>query len=93
MAHNHHSHCDSCLHEHHDHDHHSHGEIDSTEKLLALLNHMCLHNESHAGELERIADKLRESGKDEAASLVKEAFELMNKSNSKLRKAYEEAAK
>ena len=52
-------------HEHHDHEHgneheHEHGGIETKEKAVALLNHMSAHNEAHAEELLKVADKLKD---------------------------------
>lgn len=66
-----------------DHEHHAHdySSIDSTEKLIALLEHMLHHNESHTDELSGIVTALRKNDKNEAAEVVESAISEYSKGN------------
>ena len=74
----------SHVHSHeHDHDHghtHSH-EAPQGDKMTALLDYMVKHNESHAAELDQVAEKLRQAGKDSAAEQIKKAVDEYQKGN------------
>ena len=60
---------------------HDYSSIDSTEKLIALLNHMLRHNESHTDELSGIVTALRKNDKNEAAEVVESAISEYSKGN------------
>ncbi|MCR5671253.1 MAG: cobalt transporter [Butyrivibrio sp.] len=84
------------LHDHHEHDHehhhdhehgHSHGPMENKEQLLALLEYTCKHNESHADELDKMAEKLTSFGNEDAAKEVLKAKEFFAKGNASLREA------
>ncbi len=66
---------------------HHHPVPDSEEKLVALLSHLCEHNESHTEELSHLADKLKEFGHEKEAAALQEAADLYTKGNEKLREA------
>ncbi len=82
-------------HEHtHSHSHeHTHGPVENREQIVALLNYMCKHNESHEAELSKIIEKLRALGEESAADDVKAAQELFAKGNEALRAAFEKISK
>ncbi|MBE5836467.1 hypothetical protein [Butyrivibrio sp.] len=90
--HEHHEHEHGSEHEH-EHHHHEHGGIETKEKAVALLNHMSAHNEAHAEELLKVADKLKDFGNGEASAKVLEAAEFFKKGNELLREACECASK
>ena len=68
----------------HDHDH-SHGHHDqvSAEETLALLTYMVGHNRHHAQELHELAHGV----KGEAAALLHDAVDDLERSNEKLARA------
>lgn len=75
--------CSGCGGHEHDHDHghtHSH-EAPQGDKMAALLDYMVKHNESHAAELDQVAEKLRQAGKDSAAEQIKKAVDEYQKGN------------
>lgn len=75
--------CGGCGGHEHDHDHghtHSH-EAPQGDKMTALLDYMVKHNESHAAELDQVAEKLRQAGKDSAAEQIKKAVDEYQKGN------------
>ena len=80
-------------HEHqheHTHDHqHEHSSIDSKEKLIALLDHMQQHNVSHATELNKILDTVKELGGEKVYEEVSLAIKDYTEGNEKLKKALE----
>ena len=77
-------------HDHHHHDHHHDHEVPETrDKMITLLDYNCRHNESHASELKRLADKLKDQGHDAEAAKVAEACEAFDKGNAALRQALE----
>ena len=71
----------------HEHHHHEHGSIDSKEKLIALLDHMQQHNVSHAKELERILDSIKELGGEKVYEDVNLAIKAYTEGNEKLANA------
>ena len=81
-------------HSQHEHDHqaahdHEHNIPDSGEKIVAVLDYTLKHNISHADELSRLSEKLKDLGKDDAAAKVTEASEFFAKGNALLSEALE----
>ena len=74
--------CSGCAgHEHHEHGHtHTH-EAPQGDKMTALLDYMLKHNESHAAELDQVAEKMRAAGKAAAAEQIKKAVDEFQKGN------------
>lgn len=73
--------CSGCGGHEHDHGHtHSH-EVPQGDKMTALLDYMLKHNESHAAELDQVAEKLRQAGKESAAEQIKKAVDEYQKGN------------
>ena len=77
--------CGGCgSHEHtHEHGHthaHTH-EAPQGDKMVALIDYMLKHNEHHAAELDQVAEKLRQAGKDSAAEQIKKAVDEYQKGN------------
>lgn len=70
----------------HEHNHHL-PAADSAEELTAVLEFMLRHNISHTGELDQLADKLRQTGKTEAADGISAALGKYNEGNSLLAEA------
>ncbi len=71
-----------------EHNHHNHVHGHSTEgETLALLKYMSHHNAHHAEELLETVASLEGN----AAVLVKEAVELLNKSTEKINQAIKES--
>lgn len=82
-------------HDHHDHDHahgHSHegcehtdcsgcSEADPKQQLTALLTYMLQHNQSHAAELDQMAEKIRQAGMEQAAEQIKKGVDEFQKGN------------
>lgn len=70
----------------HNHCNHTHS-CASAEETVALLKYMAHHNAHHAQELMETVASLP----DEAALLIKEAVELLNKSTDKINQAIKES--
>ena len=70
----------------HNHTHHTHGHT-SDKETIALLKYMAHHNAHHAEELMETAASFEGN----AALLIKEAVELLNKSTEKINQAIKEA--
>lgn len=84
-------------HDHHAHDHgHSHEECheecshehcgncqeaDPKQQLTALLTYMLQHNQSHAAELDQMAEKIRSAGMEQAAEQIKKGVDEFQKGN------------
>lgn len=76
-------------HEHHHEHHHEHGhehcgacqETDPVKQTTALLSYMLTHNQSHAAELDQMAEKVRALGMDQAAEQIKKAVDEFQKGN------------
>jgi len=69
-------------HEHaHCHEHDNAPAEKPADQNEALLTYMLQHNQSHAAELDQMAGKLREAGKDEAANQVRKAVDEFQKGN------------
>ena len=82
-------------HDHHDHDHahgHNHegcehtdcsgcSEADPKQQLTALLTYMLQHNQSHAAELDQMAEKIRQAGMEQAAEQIKKGVDEFQKGN------------
>lgn len=49
--------------------------------MTALVDYMLKHNEHHAAELDQVAEKLRQAGKDAAAEQIKKAVDEYQKGN------------
>ena len=78
-------------HDHHEHDHHhDHGNIDSPEKLKALLSHMHEHNVHHTEELHGLAHALKDQGRPELSEKVHEAMHQYDKGNTLLAEVLKE---
>ena len=74
----------------HDHDHHHHHPApENMEQVLALLDYTCIHNHSHADELPKLAEKIRNLGNEDAASKVMEAAGFFDRGNDLLQEALE----
>ncbi len=54
---------------------------EGADKMSALLDYMLKHNEHHAAELDQLAGKLAESGKEAAAEQVRRAVDEYQKGN------------
>lgn len=90
-----HGHCHGHAHEHtheHGHDHgHTHEHCGSCEsgcegkkpgsEQEALLSYMLDHNKHHAAELAEVAQKFRETGKENVAAQIEKAIENFDKGN------------
>jgi hypothetical protein len=93
--HKHHTHDDGNSHEHehehghiHNHEHeHEHTHIHVKDEDTAVLKYMFDHNCHHTGELRELAGKLMDSGKPEAAELIKKAVNHFGQGNAELEKA------
>ena len=51
------------------------------DKMAALLDYMLKHNEHHAAELDQLAGKLSQSGKEAAAEQIRRAVDEYQKGN------------
>ena len=65
----------------HGHHHHDHGPMDTKEQMAVLLDYMLKHNQSHAGELDKMAAKLAEKDLPEASEQVRKAVDEFTKGN------------
>lgn len=80
-----------CPHGHaheHSHEHHHEGECESCQGCSqpanqneALLQYMLQHNQSHAVELDQMAEKLQKEGLEDVASQIKKAVDEFQKGN------------
>lgn len=71
-----------------EHNHHGHTHDHSSDnETIALLKYMAHHNAHHAEELMETVSSLS----DNAAILIKEAVELLNKSTDKINQAIKES--
>lgn len=84
-----HEHTHTYTHEHDGHHHHDQPIPETKDRMVALLDYNCQHNESHADELKKLSAKLKEQGKDAAAAKVDEACDSFTKGNASLREALE----
>ncbi len=85
--HDHENHDHEYAHQHGGHHHHDEPIPDSKDRMVALLDYNCQHNESHASELQRLAEKLKSQGHTAEASKVEEACASFTKGNASLREA------
>ena len=77
-------------HAHHDHEHHhSHEGADAMKETVALVGYMTRHNKEHAKELEELADKLKELGKEDAAEILEKGVARFEEGNQYLDLALE----
>ncbi|WP_034444775.1 hypothetical protein [Butyrivibrio sp. AE2032] len=74
-------------HQHGSHHHHDEPIPESKDRMVALLDYNCQHNESHASELKRLAEKLKDQGYEAEAAKVSEACDAFEKGNAALREA------
>ncbi|MDY3920169.1 MAG: cobalt transporter [Candidatus Limivivens sp.] len=56
-------------------------DADPKQQLTALLNYMLQHNQSHAAELDQMAEKIRSAGMENAAEQIKKAVDEFQKGN------------
>ena len=63
--------CRGCGHEH----------SEASDKNAALLTYMYQHNQSHAAELDQMAEKLLKEGNDKAAEQIRKAVDEFQKGN------------
>ena len=82
-----HEHTHTYTHEHGSHHHHDEPIPESKDRMVALLDYNCQHNESHASELKRLAEKLKDQGYEAEAAKVSEACDAFEKGNAALREA------
>jgi hypothetical protein len=75
---------------HHNHDHDAHDEIPFDEKLKKLLDHWIKHNEDHALNYRKWAEKAKVNGKSDAAGLLEEAADMSLTINEKFEAALAE---
>ena len=68
---------------------HCHEQADA-DKTKALLTYMLQHNESHAAELDKMAAKLSEEGREAASAQVRKAVDEFMKGNMYLKLALSE---
>ena len=91
--HDHHEHHHDHDHSHEHHDHHAHheesaaGSAQEGDRSKALLAYMLAHNESHAAELDKMAQLLTGEGREAAAEHVRKAVDEFMKGNMYLRLA------
>lgn len=71
----------------HSHEHIHSSDFSDAEELRALLDFSLKHNVSHTGELNELAEKLKQSGNIEAAEKILSAAEEYNKGNELLLQA------
>ncbi len=70
---------------HDGHDHAGYGQHEPTEQeALALLDYMLHHNQHHGSELETLANRLEELGREDAAKQIRQANEDYAKGNMRL---------
>ena len=73
--------------DHHHHDHDPHDEIPFDEKLAKLLSHWIKHNEDHALNYRKWAEKAKTNGNGQTAGLLEEAAEMSLAINEKFEAA------
>ena len=73
--------------DHHHHDHEAHDEMPFDEKLLKLLDHWIKHNEDHALNYRKWAEKAKANGISHAAGLLEEVADMSLTINEKLEAA------
>jgi len=67
----------------HHHDHDSNNEMSFDEKLMKLLSHWIKHNEEHALNYRKWAEKAKVNGRRKAAGLLEDAAEMSLATNGK----------
>ena len=70
-----------------DHHHDSTGDLPFDEKLKKLLFHWIKHNQDHASNYRKWAEKAKENGKDEVATLLEDAENMSLAMNEKFKMA------
>jgi len=73
--------------DHHHHDHEAHDEMPFDEKLLKLLDHWIKHNEDHALNYRKWAEKAKTNGISDVAGLLEEVADMSLTINEKLEAA------
>ena len=71
----------------HHHDHDAHDEMPFDEKLIKLLDHWIKHNEDHALNYRKWAEKAKANGINSAAGLLEEVADMSLTINEKLEAA------
>ena len=71
----------------HNHEHNHLDEHTSKEELVVLMKYMVAHNESHAKQLDEIAQKLNSAHEHEAYNCLVEALSCAEKMNEKINEA------
>ncbi len=77
--------------EKHTHIHNHNHEVSQDDELLALLNYMVGHNESHTSELSELAKQLDTDENAEAYNLVRKAIDEYKKGNELLKNALKQS--
>jgi hypothetical protein len=70
-----------------DHHHDSNSNLSFEDKLMKLLLHWIKHNQDHASNYRIWAEKAKENGKDEIATLLGDAENMSLMMNEKFKKA------
>ena len=74
---------------HHQHDHEIQSTLSFDEKMIKLLEHWIKHNDDHAETYRDWAQKAKQKGRDETASLLEDAAAMTERTN----KLFEQAAR
>ena len=77
-------------HDHHHHHHDSHGELSFDEKMAKLLEHWIKHNQDHASNYRKWAEKAKANGKEKAGKFLLEAAQMSLATNDLFEKALAE---
>ena len=73
---------------HHNHNHEIHSTLSFDEKMIKLLKHWIKHNDDHAATYRDWAQKAKQKGRDETASLLEDAAGMTARTS----KLFEQAA-